>query len=68
MNELIKELWEDSTSSCWPKPGKFTAGEYDYNLEAFAKTIMDKCAVACSHSSCGKENSAEDLINKYFGV
>ena len=40
MNERIKELWEESTLSIWPRPGKFTAGEYDYNLKAFADALL----------------------------
>lgn len=48
MNERIKQLWEDSTKSCWPKPGKFTAGEYDYNLTEFAELIVKECAKVCA--------------------
>jgi hypothetical protein len=44
MNERIKELWEEATVSTWPRPGKFTAGEYDYHLEKFAELIVRKCA------------------------
>jgi len=44
MNERIKELWEKSTVSMWPRPGKFTAGEYDYHLAKFAELIIKECA------------------------
>ena len=43
MNERIKQLWLDGAQSLWPRPGKCTAGEYDYNLEAFAKLIVQEC-------------------------
>jgi len=44
MNERIKELWLDGAQSLWPRPGKCTAGEYDYNLEKFAELIVRECA------------------------
>ena len=44
MNERIKTMWEESTRSVWQRPGKFTAGEYDYNLEKFAELIVRECA------------------------
>jgi hypothetical protein len=40
MSERIKEMWEEATVSMWPRPGKFTAGEYDYHLEKFAELIV----------------------------
>ena len=43
MNERIQELWEESTVSMWPRPGKFTAGEYDYHLAKFAELIVKEC-------------------------
>ena len=43
MNERIRELWEEATVSTWPRPGKFTAGEYDYHLEKFAELIVREC-------------------------
>jgi hypothetical protein len=43
MNERIKEMWEEATVSVWPRPGKFTAGEYDYHLEKFAELIVQEC-------------------------
>ena len=42
MNERIKEIWEKATVSTWPRPGKFTAGEYDYHLEKFAELIWQE--------------------------
>jgi hypothetical protein len=47
MNERIKELWEESTVSMWPRPGKFTAGEYDYHLEKFAELIAKEYIENC---------------------
>ena len=43
MNERIKEMWEEATVSVWPRPGKFTAGEYDHHLAKFAELIVRKC-------------------------
>lgn len=43
MNDRVKELWVEATQSIWPAPGKFTAGEYDYNLEKFAELIVKEC-------------------------
>jgi hypothetical protein len=43
MNERIKEMWEEATVSVWPRPGKFTAGEYDYHLAKFAELIVREC-------------------------
>jgi hypothetical protein len=40
MNHPIKQMWEDATGSVWPRPGKFTAGEYDHNLEKFAQLLI----------------------------
>ena len=44
MNERIRELWTEATQRVWPRPGKFTAGEYDYHLEKFAELIVKECA------------------------
>ena len=68
MNEKIKELWEKTTCSSWPRPGKFTAGEYDHNLLVFAKSIMLECADACSNPRCGRDRTAQELIRDHFGV
>ena len=70
MNERIKELWEESTLSLWPRPGKFTAGEYDYNLKAFAELIVQECGVALSPMlrDMVSRGQAYDLIKQHFGV
>jgi hypothetical protein len=69
MNERIKELWEEATVSTWPRPGKFTAGEYDYHLEKFAELIVRGCIDIVKQ---GWINPDEDLIaeeiKQYFGV
>lgn len=44
MSERIKELWEKATFSQWPRPGKFTAGEYSHHLEKFAELIVREYA------------------------
>ena len=60
MNERIKELWEEATVSTWPRPGKFTAGEYDYHLEKFAELIVKECATLAFDGPNG--------ILEHFGV
>lgn len=65
MNERIRELWEEATVSTWPRPGKFTAGEYDYHLEKFAELIVRKCADIADEA---EPFFACDLILKHFGV
>ena len=73
MNERIKELWEEATVSTWPRPGKFTAGEYDYHLKKFAELIVKECAHLVGGYT--KENEfgtdvkeAHEEITKHFGV
>ena len=67
MNERIKELWEEATVSVWPRPGKFTAGEYDYHLEKFAELIVRECAdyVDSAISDGGVDGR---ILKEHFGV
>ena len=69
MNERIKELWEEATVSTWPRPGKFTVGEYDYHLEKFAELIVRECAghIMNSTDRHRKEYFAS-MILEHFGV
>jgi hypothetical protein len=80
MNERIKEIWEEATVSVWPRPGKFTAGEYDYHIEKFVKLIVRECMNIVSNQTTLDTN--EDFregfnhglkyawtdIRKHFGV
>ena len=77
MNERIKELWLEGAQSLWPRPGKCTAGEYDYNLEKFAELIVKECADICMEMAAkcagleGDGALAKDCaywIKKDFGV
>jgi hypothetical protein len=79
MNERIKELWEEATVSMWPRPGKFTAGEYDYHLEKFAELIVrEMCQVINADcelqmrqrviTNLGGLTQARELIKQHFGV
>lgn len=83
MNERIKKMWEESTGSVWPRPGKFTAGEYDIHLEKFAELIVLQCVNQCHEVGNviesmyeGEEarrytsvaNSCERMIKQYFNV
>lgn len=43
--ERIKELWVEATGSIWPKPNKFTAGEYDHHLLKFAELVITESKV-----------------------
>jgi hypothetical protein len=81
MNERIKEMWEEATVSVWPRPGKFTAGEYDFHLEKFAELIVQECIAKVSEWDMGiddpigaTDNTSEvarDMvaeIKEHFGV
>ena len=50
MNDLVKSTWEHTTGCCWPRVGKFTAGEYAINLEDFTAAIIQECLNECSAS------------------
>jgi hypothetical protein len=70
MNERIKELWEEATVSSWPRPGKFTAGEYDYHLKKFAELIVRECSKV-NNQYIGWRISDIDLdivYKEHFGV
>ena len=68
MNERIKTMWEESTGSVWPRPGKFTAGEYDSHLEKFAELIVWECAeLMYGRDELGNCKDG-DLIKEHFGV
>lgn len=84
MNERIKEMWEEATVSVWPRPGKFTAGEYDYHLEKFAELIVGECVRACEYNEAPAmldqltadqyaliaqgRKTAAYLVKQHFGV
>ena len=79
MNIRIKELWEEATVSTWPRPGKFTAGEYDYHLEKFAELIVRECVLQCNEALVpytGQPSMThnyavglcQDKIKEHFGV
>ena len=67
MNERIKEMWEESTGSMFPRPGSFTAGEYDYHLEKFAELIVRECADWIDRQDESRCPYGVDLI-EHFGV
>jgi hypothetical protein len=80
MNERIKTMWEESTGSVWPCPGKFTAGEYDHNLKKFAELIVRECASELTREGFTYKSSdhdadymqgmldSADIIKKHFGL
>lgn len=72
MNQRIRELWEEATVSTWPRPGKFTAGEYDYHLEKFAELIVRKCAYVSEGYFGFKDHTPGTAIAKemkeHFGI
>jgi hypothetical protein len=83
MNERIQELWEEATVSMWPRPGKFTAGEYDYHLEKFAELIVAECIGKCefvaniaeitntgemARKTKATADSCATMIKEHFGV
>jgi hypothetical protein len=67
MHESIKTMWEEATHSMWPRPGKFTAGEYDRHLEKFAELIIAKCASVAEEHDCNQSGAAGEILN-HFGV
>lgn len=71
MNEQIKTMWEESTGSVWPAPGKFTAGEYDYNLEKFAELIIRECITVINQPNGVGDDDVIRItkdVEKHFGV
>lgn len=69
MNDRAKTLWEESTLSIWPRPGKFTAGEYDYNLEAYTESVIRECAkVYWNIDSSEQHSEYVDALKKHFGI
>jgi hypothetical protein len=73
MNERIKEIWEEATVSVWPRPGKFTAGEYDYHIEKFAELIVRECfdvviADGRFHDAKGVIRAGKGVAMEHFGV
>ena len=76
MNERIKEIWEEATVSVWPRPGKFTAGEYDYHIEKFAELIVQECAMLVEGFILEQEVALDDyqeyeasaVLKEHFGV
>lgn len=73
MNDRAKTLWEETTLSIWPRPGKFTAGEYDYNLEAYTESVIRECARLVEDSKwnlprgCTAADQAK-YVKEHFGV
>jgi hypothetical protein len=59
-------MWEEATVSVWPRPGKFTAGEYDHHLAKFAELIVRECMRVVGNPTC--PNYAYQAIQKHFGV
>jgi hypothetical protein len=68
MNERIKEIWEEATVSVWPRPGKFTAGEYDYHIEKFAELIVRECASICYNSGFADPDAHAQNLLFHFNV
>jgi hypothetical protein len=69
MNERIKELWEESTVSMWPRPGKFTAGEYDYHLAKFAELIVKECTTVIERNLFqGIGWNTSRAVRLHFGI
>jgi hypothetical protein len=68
MNERIKEIWEEATVSVWPRPGKFTAGEYDYHIENFVELIVRECAdIMDGRDENGNAKDGQYLLTQ-FGI
>lgn len=72
MNERIQEMWAEATGSVWPRPHKFTAGEYDIHLEKFAELIIQDCCKVLENWRQEPfpfdEDLAVSLIKEQFGL
>jgi hypothetical protein len=71
MNDHINRMWEESTGSVWPRPGKFTAGEYDSQLAKFAELIIRECARVDSEANNPDHEDGvtyNQTILEHFGV
>ena len=66
--EKIKELWERTTRCSYPRPGKFTAGEYDIHIDAFAKAIIDEAIQVARKADNEDKEYAWFALEKHFGV
>jgi hypothetical protein len=63
MNERIKEMWEEATVSVWPRPGKFTAGEYDHHLKKFAQLIVQRTLeIVEAHTEIFQSDQARAMV------
>lgn len=67
MHQSVKAMWEEATHCMWPKPGKFTAGEYDTHLENFAKLIVLECARIAKLHDENASNNAHEILD-HFGL
>jgi len=74
MNDRIKAMWEEATYSIWPRPGKFTAGEYDTHLEKFAELIVKECLTFIEPTAGSGDlddlafEGATNEIKEHFGL
>lgn len=71
MTERIEDLWEEATVSTWPRPSKFTAGEYDYHLRKFAELIVRECADVLDKRIAPPNHPMNSLgykLKQHFGV
>jgi hypothetical protein len=66
MNDRIKTMWEEATFKVWPRPGKFTAGEYDIHLEKFAELIVAECLGIVDDAERGGSNDIWDNAVKFI--
>jgi len=67
MNDRIKDLWEEATVSTWPRPGKFTAGEYDHHLIKFAESIIREC-MEIGDKALQDGKWPGDVLSEHFGI
>ncbi len=63
MSRGIQEMWTEATGSMWPRPWKFTAGEYDIHLLKFAELIVGEMA---QHLTNIGHDSSREAVVKHF--
>jgi len=61
----IKDIWEKVTQTTFPRPGKF-AYAADYNIEAFAKALIDECINVARNADNGDSVYAWYAIEEHF--
>jgi hypothetical protein len=67
--QRIQDMWVEATGSIWPRPYKFTAGEYDIHLLKFAELIFNEAVAEVNqHLTNIGQDHVREQVEKHFGV